>query len=82
MVDEQIVRTCKSAQIDFSRYMKKQGLGETDHPVRAKQILAVEDRCIVLLSDASTSDLLVWGGNERGQLGLGHYRDVHEPTKL
>ena len=50
--------------------------------MRAKQILAVEDRCIMQLQDASTNDLIVFGGNERGQLGLGHYKDVYEPTRL
>lgn len=37
---------------------------------------------MVQLEDACTEDLIVWGGNERGQLGLGHYRDIHEPTRL
>jgi len=44
--------------------------------------VACEDRCIVQLKDASTDDLIVWGGNERGQLGLGHYSDVNVPTRL
>ena len=25
---------------------------------------------------------MAWGGNEKGQLGLGHYTDVWQPTKL
>lgn len=41
----------------------------------------MEDRCIAQLSDES-ADLVTWGGNEKGQLGLGHYRDVHEPTRI
>lgn len=45
--------------------------------MRSNKIVACEDRCIVQLKDASTDDLIVWGGNERGQLGLGHYSDVH-----
>lgn len=36
----------------------------------------------MLLNDANCNDLVVWGGNERGQLGLGHYKDIHEPTRL
>ena len=67
LVDEQVVRSCKSAQIDFSKFAKRATLGEQpDQPVRTKQVVAVEDRCLVLLSDAATTDLIVWGGNERG----------------
>lgn len=40
----------------------------------------MEDRNLLLMSD--TQDLLAWGGNEKGQLGLGHYTDVWQPTKL
>ena len=32
--------------------------------IKAKQILAVEDRCLMLTQD--TYDFYVWGGNERG----------------
>jgi len=56
--------------------------GAPETTVRCKHVVAAEDRCIVQLQDANTDDLIVWGGNERGQLGLGHYMDVHEPTRL
>lgn len=29
-----------------------------------------------------TNELVCWGGNERGQLGLGHYEDVFSPQKI
>lgn len=43
-------------------------------------MIATEDRNIILTQDHS--ELFVWGGNERGQLGLGHYQDVFVPTKV
>ena len=48
--------------------------------IKARQILTCEDRTFVLTQD--TNELITWGGNERGQLGLGHYSDVHVPTKM
>ena len=48
--------------------------------IKAKQIYATEDRCMLLSQDSN--DLYVWGGNERGQLGLGHYQDISQPTKV
>lgn len=42
--------------------------------------MAVEDRSFVLTKD--TNELIAWGGNEKGQLGLGHYQDVPAPTKI
>lgn len=44
---------------------------------RIKQAKAVQDRCMILLED--TGDIIVWGSNEKGQLGLGHYEDVCVP---
>jgi alpha-tubulin suppressor-like RCC1 family protein len=26
-----------------------------------------------------TGDIICWGGNEKGQLGLGHYQDINTP---
>lgn len=43
-------------------------------------MLAVEDRNLILTQE--NFDLYAWGGNERGQLGLGHYQDVSVPTKI
>ena len=43
-------------------------------------MIATEDRNLILVQD--TCDLIAWGGNEKGQLGLGHYTDVSVPTKL
>ena len=84
MQDEVIVRQCRDAQIDVTKFTRNHALvtGQQETHVRAKQVLAVEDRCMMQLDDSNTNDLIVWGGNERGQLGLGHYRDVHEPTRL
>lgn len=83
LVDEVIVTNSKMAQVDLSKFQKNsvQVPGAPEQPVRCKHVLAVEDRCIVQLQDGAR-DLIVWGGNERGQLGLGHYREVHEPTRL
>jgi alpha-tubulin suppressor-like RCC1 family protein len=57
---------------------------EEDKPspfsIKARQIITVEDRTFVLTQD--TNELIAWGGNERGQLGLGHYSDVHIPEKI
>lgn len=47
---------------------------------KAKQMIAEEDRNLILTQD--NSELYTWGGNERGQLGLGHYKDVSVPTKI
>jgi len=35
---------------------------------------------MLLLED--TNEVICWGGNDRGQLGLGHYEDIFQPTKL
>ena len=48
--------------------------------VKVKQIKAVEDRCMMLCGEQG--DILVWGVNEKGQLGLGHYTDTHQPQKI
>ena len=48
--------------------------------VKVKQIKAVEDRCLMLCGESG--DLLVWGGNEKGQLGLGHYTDTFQPQRI
>jgi alpha-tubulin suppressor-like RCC1 family protein len=42
--------------------------------------LAVGDRSFILTRD--TNELIAWGSNEKGQLGLGHFDDVHMPTKI
>jgi alpha-tubulin suppressor-like RCC1 family protein len=34
----------------------------------------------VLLEESQK--VIVWGGNEKGQLGLGHYNDEHSPKLL
>lgn len=48
--------------------------------MRIKQAIAVEDRCFLLIQE--TNEIIAWGGNHRGQLGLGHYEDVFKPTKI
>jgi alpha-tubulin suppressor-like RCC1 family protein len=45
--------------------------------IRIKQSLAVQDRCMLLIQDSG--DIVCWGGNEKGQLGLGHYEDISQP---
>ena len=83
MCDEVIVKNnSRVAQLDLSKFTKASQIpGAPEQPTRCKHVIAAEDRCIVQLSEG-VSDLIVWGGNERGQLGLGHYRDVHVPTRL
>jgi alpha-tubulin suppressor-like RCC1 family protein len=48
--------------------------------MRVKQAIAVDDRCMLLIQD--TKEIVTWGGNQRGQLGLGHYEDISEPTVI
>jgi len=75
----------KDAVIDLEEQMMQEmppRKGEDKPPpfsIKARQIVTTEDRTFVLTQD--TNDLITWGGNERGQLGLGHYSDVHVPTK-
>ena len=45
-----------------------------------KQAIAVQDRTLLLIKE--TNDVIVWGNNERGQLGLGTYDDVFQPRKI
>jgi len=86
LVDEIVVKASgQSALIDLERQMMQEvprGEGEKPPPysIKARQLVTVEDRTFVLTQD--TNELIAWGGNERGQLGLGHYSDVHVPTKV
>lgn len=45
-----------------------------------KQIVVAQDRNFILLEDSLK--VIAWGGNEKGQLGLGHYNDEHSPKLL
>ena len=38
-------------------------------PTKLRQIIAVEDRCLLLTAD--TNEVLAFGKNDKGQLGLG-----------
>jgi len=40
----------------------------------------VQDRCILLVQE--TGDVICWGGNEKGQLGLGNYEDINQPQRM
>eukprot|EP00347_Sterkiella_histriomuscorum_P008181 403346072 len=48
--------------------------------IRIKQVVAAQDRCLILLNDSQ--DIIAWGGNERGQLGLGTYDDEFIPKRI
>ena len=48
--------------------------------LRVKQVVAAQDRNFVLLDDSQR--LVAWGGNEKGQLGLGNYEDRYQPTVI
>ena len=83
LVDEVVVKSgSQNALIDLERQMMQDiPRREEDKPspwsIKARQIVTVEDRTFVLTQD--TNELIAWGGNERGQLGLGHYTDVYVP---
>ena len=48
MQDEVIIKNTKSAMINLKKFNKSSLLaGQQENPVRTKQFLAVEDRCIV-----------------------------------
>ena len=67
--DEIIVKnSSKPALIDFPNPKNAQ---DQFGGIKCKQVFAAEDRTFVLAQD--TLDLMAWGGNEKGQLGLGHY---------
>jgi len=74
-VDEVIVESSAkqaAVQLDLpASMMDKPG------EVKVRQVKAVEDRCLMLCGESG--DLLTWGGNEKGQLGLGHYTDTYQP---
>jgi alpha-tubulin suppressor-like RCC1 family protein len=36
--------------------------------------MAIDDRCLLLIKE--TNEIVVWGSNDKGQLGVGHYEDV------
>jgi alpha-tubulin suppressor-like RCC1 family protein len=74
-VDEVVVKnTSKIAVVQMNL-----PLSVMDKPgeVKIKQIVASEDRCLMLCGEQG--EVVVWGGNEKGQLGLGHYTDVYTP---
>jgi len=79
-VDEVVVKnSSKAALISFGEEIRHPSTGELVVE-KAKQMIAVEDRNLILTQD--NFELYAWGGNERGQLGLGHYQDMHVPTKV
>lgn len=49
-------------------------------PTKLRQIVAHEDRCLLLTAD--TNEVLAFGKNDKGQLGLGQYQDAFLPTKV
>ena len=72
----------KNAQVHLESIIEpeKQAQFKNQGGMRVKQALAVGDRNILLIQE--TKEVVVWGGNERGQLGLGHYQDVFQPTVI
>ena len=80
LVDEVTVKdSAKVAHINLQPGVNPQSSQDVNHSIRAHQVLAVEDRCYVL---CDSGELLAWGSNEKGQLGFGHYTDVHQPTRI
>ena len=76
--DEVVIKT--SSKVSEVKYNLPVNVFDQSGSVKCKQIIGTEDRTLVLLQDSC--ELVAWGGNEKGQLGLGHYTDVHTPTKL
>jgi|LauGreDrversion4_2_1035121.scaffolds.fasta_scaffold55384_8 alpha-tubulin suppressor-like RCC1 family protein len=48
--------------------------------LRVKQVVAAADRNYVLLEDSKK--VIVWGSNEKGELGLGTYENEDSPKWL
>jgi alpha-tubulin suppressor-like RCC1 family protein len=61
--------SCKQAYVSLQK-----------EDLRVKQVVAAQDRNLVLLEDSRR--LVAWGGNEKGQLGLGNYEDRYQPTVI
>jgi alpha-tubulin suppressor-like RCC1 family protein len=61
--------SCKQAYVSLQK-----------EDLRVKQVVAAQDRNLVLLEDSQR--LIAWGGNEKGQLGLGNYEDRYQPTVI
>jgi alpha-tubulin suppressor-like RCC1 family protein len=79
-LDEVVIKqSSKHALISFGDEVRNPTTGELIVE-KAKQMIAVEDRNLILTQD--NFEVYAWGGNERGQLGLGHYADVYVPTKV
>eukprot|EP00351_Strombidinopsis_sp_SopsisLIS2011_P000459 CAMPEP_0116886726 /NCGR_PEP_ID=MMETSP0463-20121206/20674_1 /TAXON_ID=181622 /ORGANISM="Strombidinopsis sp, Strain SopsisLIS2011" /LENGTH=120 /DNA_ID=CAMNT_0004547631 /DNA_START=1628 /DNA_END=1990 /DNA_ORIENTATION=+ len=49
------------------------------NPTKIKQIVAHEDRSMLLTAE---NEVLAFGRNDKGQLGLGQYQDIYLPTKV
>ena len=64
-----VARSAKQANIFLQR-----------EDLRVKQIVAAEDRNFIILEESLK--VIVWGGNEKGQLGLGTYEDEQSPKLL
>ena len=59
--------------------------------LKIRQCISVGDRCMLLVSQQQPSqpspssdscEVLVWGSNDKGQLGLGTYEDEFSPKRL
>ena len=61
------------------RFPPEEGTGPFETKTTIKSICCGADHSMVLLENNS---IYVWGFNEYGQLGLGHYNNIHLPQKL
>ena len=74
--------TIKNAQVNLDNVIDKdyQLQIQNQGGISIKQAIAVNDRCMLLIKE--TNEVVVWGSNEKDQLGLGYYEDVYQPQKI
>ena len=79
MYTDEVIIKQNSKVAQLALFDKDNGMANSDgSAIKCSQIICCEDRCLVISQDAR--EVYAWGGNERGQLGLGHYSTVCQPT--
>lgn len=75
-------QSIKNAQVNFEYTIDKdkQLMIQNQGGITIKQAMAIDDRCLLLIKE--TNEIVVWGSNDKGQLGVGHYEDIFQPQKI
>ena len=76
----QCAKDSNISEINTNDHSKKAFISLQKEDLRIKQLVTTGDRNFVLLEDSLK--LITWGGNEKGQLGLGNYEDRYQPTVI